>query len=125
MWVTRRATYTSCIPPRRTLAPAFSCVQTNRLAEALFDVAHTILLIASSPNLRRRPGWDVIALRSIRTRQPTWLQVKFAAINTLPRVGHQKRYSPQVLTCIHALEENSPSGRETDRLEAGDQLAGR
>ncbi|MER8542978.1 hypothetical protein NKH17_26820 [Mesorhizobium sp. M1334] len=71
----------------------------------------TILLIASLPNLRRRLGRDVIALRSIRTRR-TWLQVKFAAINTLPPVGKQKRYSPQVLTYIHALEGNPPADRE-------------
>ncbi|MES0160269.1 MULTISPECIES: hypothetical protein [unclassified Mesorhizobium] len=44
--------------------------------------------------------------------ETTWLQVKFAAINTLPPVGKQKRYSPQVLTYIHALEENPPPGRE-------------
>ncbi len=36
----------------------------------------------------------------------------FAAINTLPPVGKQKRYSPQVLTYIHALEENPPPDRE-------------
>lgn len=38
--------------------------------------------------------------------------MKFAAINTLPPVGKQKRYSPQVLTYIHALEEDPPPGRE-------------
>ncbi|BCG97423.1 MULTISPECIES: hypothetical protein [unclassified Mesorhizobium] len=38
--------------------------------------------------------------------------MKFAAINTLPPVGKQKRYSPQVLTYIHALKENPPPGRE-------------
>ena len=42
----------------------------------------------------------------------TWLQVKSAAINTLPRVGKQKRYRPQVLTYIHAVEEDSPPGRQ-------------
>ncbi|MER8874665.1 hypothetical protein NKI04_33265 [Mesorhizobium sp. M0814] len=46
------------------------------------------------------------------TDETTWLQVKFAAINTLPPVGKQKRYSPQVLTYIHALEENLPPARE-------------
>ena len=34
----------------------------------------------------------------------TWLQVKFAAINTLQPVGKQKRYNSQVLTYIHAVE---------------------
>lgn len=38
--------------------------------------------------------------------------MKFAAINTLPPVGKQKRYSLQALTYIHALEENPPPGRE-------------
>jgi hypothetical protein len=38
--------------------------------------------------------------------------VKFATIRTLPPLGKQKRYSPQVLTYIHALEEKPPSDRE-------------
>lgn len=42
----------------------------------------------------------------------TWLKVKLVAINTLPPVGKQKRYIPQVLTYIHALEENPPPDRE-------------
>jgi len=40
------------------------------------------------------------------------LQVKFAAIKTLPPIGKQKRYNPQVLTYIHALETDPPSDRE-------------
>ncbi|MER8911897.1 hypothetical protein NKH99_30420 [Mesorhizobium sp. M0854] len=70
----------------------------------------TILLIASSPKLRRRLGQDVIAF--VDQDETTCLQVKFAAIKTLPPVGKQKRYSPQVLTYIHALEEDPPPGRE-------------
>nr|WP_245499366.1 IS4 family transposase [Mesorhizobium sp. M1A.F.Ca.ET.072.01.1.1] len=38
--------------------------------------------------------------------------MKFAAVNTLPPAGKQKRYSPQALTYLHALEENPPPGRE-------------
>ncbi|MEI9424268.1 hypothetical protein O7A70_24185 [Mesorhizobium sp. Cs1299R1N1] len=38
--------------------------------------------------------------------------MKFATINTLPPVGKQKRYSPQILTYIHALEEDPPPGRD-------------
>ena len=72
--------------------------------------ARSSLRIASLLNLRWRLGRDVIASRSIRTT--AWLQVKFATINTLPPVGKQKRYSPQVLTYIHAVEENPPPGRE-------------
>lgn len=40
------------------------------------------------------------------------LQVKFAAITTLPPIGKQKRYGPQVLTYIHALERDPPAGRQ-------------
>ena len=43
--------------------------------------------------------------------ETAWLQVKFATINTLPPVGKQKRYSPQVLTYIHAARENPPPDR--------------
>jgi hypothetical protein len=43
--------------------------------------------------------------------QTALLQVKFAAVNTSPPIGKQKRYSPQVLTYIHALEINPPSNR--------------
>lgn len=39
------------------------------------------------------------------------LQIKFAAITTLPPIGKQKRYSPQVLTYIHALELDPPADR--------------
>ena len=39
------------------------------------------------------------------------LQVKFAAITTLPPIGKQKRYNPQVLTYIHALELDPPTDR--------------
>ncbi|MER8956514.1 hypothetical protein NKH98_28135 [Mesorhizobium sp. M0833] len=49
---------------------------------------------------------------TVDQNETTRLQVKFAAINTLPPVGKQKRYSPQVLTYIHALEEDPPPGRE-------------
>lgn len=39
------------------------------------------------------------------------LHVKFAAVRTLPPVGKQKRYSPQLLTYIHALEVDPPGDR--------------
>jgi hypothetical protein len=39
------------------------------------------------------------------------LQVKFAAIRTLPPVGKQKRYRPQVLSYIQALEVDPPADR--------------
>lgn len=37
--------------------------------------------------------------------------MKFASIKTLPPVGKQKRYGPQFLTFIHALETDPPVGR--------------
>ncbi|WP_366514549.1 transposase DNA-binding-containing protein [Mesorhizobium sp.] len=71
MWVTGRATSTSSIAPRRTLVPASSCgCRRTGWQSGLPMLPHTILLIASLPNLRRRLGRDVIALRSIRTRRP-------------------------------------------------------
>ena len=53
------------------------------------------------------------------------MHVKFAAIQTLPPVGKQKRYSPQLLTYIQALKDQSAGEPSADRLEAGDQSAGR
>ncbi|MER9927466.1 hypothetical protein NKJ84_32525 [Mesorhizobium sp. M0048] len=61
----------SSIAPRRTLVPASSCgCRRTGWPSGLPMLPHTVLLIASSPNLRRRLGRDVIALRSIRTRRP-------------------------------------------------------
>lgn len=39
------------------------------------------------------------------------MHVKFAAIQTLPPIGKQKRYSPQLLTYTQALEIDPPAGR--------------
>jgi hypothetical protein len=39
------------------------------------------------------------------------LQVKFAVIKTLPPIGKQKRYSPQILTYIQARELDPPADR--------------
>ena len=39
------------------------------------------------------------------------MHVKFAATQTLPPVGKQKRYSPQLLTYIQALKINPPANR--------------
>ncbi|WP_287261353.1 hypothetical protein [Mesorhizobium sp.] len=61
----------SSIAPRRALVPAPSCgCRRTGWQSGLPMLPHTILLIASLPNLRRRLGRDVIALRSIRTRRP-------------------------------------------------------
>ena len=86
-------------------------VQANRLAERPADAApqhpaHRIFAqLAAAP-------WAGRHAIMVDQDAATWLQVKFAAINTLPPVGKQKRYNSQVLTCIHAVEENPPPGRE-------------
>ena len=88
-------------------------VQTNRLAEppphaVARNAAHRVFAqLALVPWLGRHRvaiggGEDETAC----------LQVKFAAVGTLPPLGKQKRYSPQVLTYIHALEADPPPGRE-------------
>lgn len=87
-------------------------VQTNRLAErptdaAPHDPAHRVF---AQPAAAPWAGGHRITVDQDET---TWLQVTFAAINRLPPVGKQKRYSPQVLTYIHALEEDPPAGRES------------
>lgn len=86
-------------------------VQTDRLAERSTDtVAHAsphrvFAQLAAAP-------WAGRHRITIDQDTTTWLQVKFAAINTLPPVGKQKRYRPQVLTYIHALEEDPPPDRD-------------
>lgn len=40
------------------------------------------------------------------------LQVKFATIETLPPIGKQKRYKPQMLTWIHAVETDPPDPKD-------------
>ncbi|WP_247293870.1 hypothetical protein [Bradyrhizobium sp. 87] len=58
------------------------------------------------------------------------MHVKFAAIQTLPPVGKQKRYSPQLLTYIQALEIDPPADRPqidwklVTKLSVGKRLAG-
>ncbi|MER8550345.1 hypothetical protein NKH41_32785 [Mesorhizobium sp. M1169] len=86
-------------------------VQTNRLAErpadaAPHDPAHRVFAqLSAAP-------WAGRHRITVDQDETTCLQVKFAAIKTLPPVGKQKRYSPQVVTYIHALEEDPPPGRE-------------
>ena len=86
-------------------------VQTNRLAErsanaTSHDPTHRVFAqLAAVP-------WAGRHRLTVDQDETTSLQVKFAAINTLPPVGKQKHYSPQVLTYIHALEEDPPPGRE-------------
>ncbi len=39
------------------------------------------------------------------------VHLKFATIETMPPVGKQKRYSPQLLTYVHAFEIDPPADR--------------
>jgi hypothetical protein len=87
-------------------------VQTNRLAEPPQDApsqngAHRVFAqLDAAPWLGRHRvivGGDA--------DETACLQVKFAALKTLPPVGKQKRYSPQVLVYIHALELDPPPDR--------------
>ncbi|ESW63054.1 hypothetical protein X773_33900 [Mesorhizobium sp. LSJC285A00] len=92
-------------------------VQKNRLAArpadaAPHDPAHRVFAqLAAAP-------WAGRHRITVDQEETTWLRVKFAAINTLPPVG--KRYSPQVLAYIHALEENPPPCREPIDWKLGD-----
>ena len=103
-------------------------VQTNRLAERPADAApqhptHRVFAqLAAAP-------WAGRHVIMVEQDEATWLQVKFAAINTVPPVGKQRRYRPQVLTYIHAVEENPPPCREpidwklVTNLQVGDLSA--
>ncbi len=86
-------------------------VQTNRLAVRPADAAPRKPAHRVFAQLAAVP-WAGRHRITINQDETAWLQVKFAAINTLPPVGKQKRYSPQALTYIHAVEENPPPGRE-------------
>ena len=86
-------------------------VQTNRLAQPLpgaqqHNVDHRVFA-----QLDAAPwsGRHHVAVGN--GDETACLQVKFATIPTLPPIGKQKRYSPQILTYIHALELDSPADR--------------
>lgn len=83
-------------------------VQTDRLAETtLQKEAHRVFAqLAAVP----WSGHHRVAVGG--GGETASLQVEFAAIKTLPPIGKQKRYSPQILTYIHALETDPPSDRE-------------
>jgi hypothetical protein len=86
-------------------------VQTNRLAERPVNAAPHDPANRVFAQLAMVP-WAGRHRITVNQDKTAWLQVKFAAINTLPPVGKQKRYSPQILTYIHAVEENPPPNRE-------------
>ncbi len=85
-------------------------VQTDRLAVSPAgaepgDGAHRVFAQLSAI------PWAGCHYFAIRHDETARLHVKFAAIQTLPPIGKQKRYSPQLLTYIQALEIDPPAGR--------------
>jgi hypothetical protein len=86
-------------------------VQTDRLTEGPVDAAPHDPAQRVFAKLAAVP-WAGRHRVTIDQEETIWLQVKFVTINTLPPVGKQKRYIPQVLTYIQALEENPPSDRD-------------
>ncbi|WLB97050.1 IS4 family transposase [Bradyrhizobium japonicum] len=88
-------------------------VQTNRLAEPSSkasprDAAHRVFaqLDAVPWSGRHR-----VAIGG-EDGETAFLQIKFASVKTLPPIGKQKRYAPQTLVYIHALEVDPPSDRD-------------
>ena len=85
-------------------------VQTNRLAAApanaeLQHGAHRVFAqLATAP-------WAGCHCVTAGQDERACVHVKFAAIETLPPIGKQQRYRPQLLTYIHALEIDPPADR--------------
>lgn len=86
-------------------------VQTNRLAErpakaAPTDAAHRVFAeLAAAP-------WSGRHQVAIGGEETASLLIKFASVKTLPPIGKQKRYAPQTLVYIHALEVDPPADRD-------------
>ncbi|MFN9112103.1 MAG: IS4 family transposase, partial [Bacteroidota bacterium] len=86
-------------------------VQTNRLAEppakaAPTDAAHRVFAeLAAAP-------WSGRHQVAIGGEESASLRIKFASVKTLPPIGKQKRYEPQNLVYIHALEVDPPADRD-------------
>ncbi len=88
-------------------------VQTNRLAEPPQgappqNAAHRVFAQLDSVPWSGRHRVAVGGNAS----ETACLRIKFATIKTLPPIGKQKRYSPQVLVYIHALELDPPADRQ-------------
>lgn len=85
-------------------------VQTNRLATEPTDCepkpgSHRVFAqLSAAP-------WAGCLYVRIGQSETARLHVKFATIETLPPKGKRKRYAPQLLTYIHALEIDSPADR--------------
>ena len=98
-------------------------VQTNRLAQPLPDAQRKNGGHRVFAQLDAAPwsGRHHVAVGD----ETACLQVKFATITTRSPVGKEKRYNPQVLTYVHALELDSPPRSSADRLEARHQSTSR
>ncbi|MDP4027313.1 hypothetical protein Q8W71_32645 [Methylobacterium sp. NEAU 140] len=82
-------------------------VQTNRLTEPPPDAPQPDADHRVFAQLDAAPwaGRHRVAV-SGEVDETACLHVKFAPIQTLPPIGKRKRYSPQILTYIHALERD-------------------
>ncbi|WP_281431676.1 IS4 family transposase [Methylocystis sp. H62] len=87
-------------------------VQTNRLAEPPTEAAPTDAAHRVFSQLAAIPwsGRHQVAIGG--DDETAFLQIKFASVKTLPPIGKQKRYAPQTLFYIHALEVDPPSDRD-------------
>ena len=88
-------------------------VQTNRLAEPSMEAVPTDAPHRVFAQLAGIPwaGRHQVAIGD-QNHNTARLQIKFASVKTLPPVGKQKRYAPQNLVYIHALEVDPPSDRD-------------
>ncbi|WP_407114612.1 IS4 family transposase [Bradyrhizobium sp. LMG 9283] len=87
-------------------------VQTNRLAEPPSKASPTNAAHRVFAQLAAVPwsGRHRVAIGG-EDGETAFLQIKFASVKTLPPIGKQKRYAPQTLVYIHALEVAPPSNR--------------
>ena len=86
-------------------------VQTSRLAEPPSDAPQQNADRRVFAQLDAAP-WSGRHHVAVGGDETACLQVKLTAITTLPPIGKQKRYSPQVLTYIHAVELDPPADRQ-------------
>jgi len=85
-------------------------VQTNRLAAAPGDAEPERGVQRVFEQLSAVP-WAGRHCVKIGQDETACVHVKFATIETMPPVGKQKRYSPQLLTYVHAFEIDPPADR--------------
>lgn len=115
----RESDITSSIAPRRTLVPASSCGSDEQAGRAAcratpHDPTHRVFAqLAAVP-------WAGRHRITVDQDETTWLQVKFAAITTLPAGGQA-----EALQSASTPSKKSATRSRADRLDADDQLADR